>query len=99
MLWPAKSLLLLSRACRYNVFLTLHKRVRPPLMSDFFNDAYRRARSRFTTEQWLALTPQQVTQAIYQAMREIDAASASRMAARSQEKTAKASRKNHGGNP
>jgi hypothetical protein len=50
-------------------------------MSDFFNDAYRRARSRFTTEQWLALTPQQVTQAIYQAMREIDAAKVRRAVA------------------
>ena len=51
-------------------------------MSDFFNEAYRRARSRFTTEQWLSLPPQQVTEAIYQAMREMDAAAASQIAIR-----------------
>lgn len=51
-------------------------------MSDFFNEAYRRARSRFTTEQWLALPPQQVTEAIYQAMREMDAAAASEISIR-----------------
>lgn len=45
-------------------------------MSDFFNEAYRRARGRFTQEQWLSLPPQQVTEAIYQAMREMDAAGA-----------------------
>ena len=49
-------------------------------MSDFFNEAYRRARSRFTTEQWLALPPQQVTEAIYKAMREMDAATANQVA-------------------
>jgi hypothetical protein len=48
-------------------------------MSDFFNEAYRLARSRFTTEHWLALPPQQVTEAIYQAMREIDAATAGKV--------------------
>ncbi len=48
-------------------------------MSDFFNEAYQRARSRFTTEQWLALAPQQVTEAIYQAMRELDAMTASQL--------------------
>jgi hypothetical protein len=42
-------------------------------MSDFFNEAYRHARSRFTSEQWLVLAPQQVTRAIYDAMRELDA--------------------------
>jgi hypothetical protein len=66
-------------------------------MSDFFNDAYRRARSRFTTEQWLALTPQQVTQAIYQAMREMDAANAGPAATRSRDKPAKPPRKDPGG--
>jgi hypothetical protein len=45
-------------------------------MSDFFNEAYHRARNRFTAEQWLALPPQQVTEAIYQAMREMDAETA-----------------------
>ena len=43
-------------------------------MSDFFNEAYRRARNHFTTEEWLALSPQEVTKLIYQAMREMDAA-------------------------
>ena len=66
-------------------------------MSDFFNEAYRRARNRFTTEQWLALTPQQVTQAIYQAMRELDAASVSQSAARGRERPGKASRKDDSG--
>jgi hypothetical protein len=45
-------------------------------MSDFFNEAYRRANHRYTADQWLALTPRQVTEAIYQAMREMDAATA-----------------------
>jgi hypothetical protein len=61
-------------------------------MSDFFNEAYRRARSRFTSEQWLALPPQQVTEAIYQAMREMDAATASQVVIRPRGKSAKASR-------
>jgi hypothetical protein len=61
-------------------------------MSDFFNEAHRRARSRFTTEQWLALPPQQVTEAIYQAMREMDAATASHAAMRPHAKPAKATR-------
>jgi hypothetical protein len=43
-------------------------------MSDFFQEAYRRARSRYTEEQWLALTPQQITDAIYREMRAMDAA-------------------------
>lgn len=59
-------------------------------MSDFFNEAYSRARSRFTAEQWLVLLPQQVTEAIYQAMREIDAATASQVANRPSAKPAKA---------
>ncbi len=61
-------------------------------MSDFFNEAYRRARSHFTAEQWLALPPQQVTDAIYKAMREIDAAAASRGETRPRGKSAKAAR-------
>jgi hypothetical protein len=44
-------------------------------MSDFFQEAYRRARSHYTQEQWLALTPQQITDAIYREMRAMDAAS------------------------
>ena len=59
-------------------------------MSDFFNEAYRRARSRFTAEQWLSLPPQQVTEAIYQAMREMDAAAASQVTVRARWKAAKA---------
>jgi hypothetical protein len=61
-------------------------------MSDFFNEAYRRARNRFTTEQWLALPPQQVTEAIYQAMREMDAAAVSQAAIRPRGRPAKAAR-------
>jgi hypothetical protein len=49
-------------------------------MSDFFNEAYRRAHRRYTADQWLALTPRQVTEAIYQAMREIDAATVAAVA-------------------
>lgn len=45
-------------------------------MSDFFQEAYRRARSRYTQEQWLALAPQQITDAIYREMRAMDAAAA-----------------------
>jgi hypothetical protein len=44
-------------------------------MSEFFQEAYRRARSRYTQEQWLALAPQQITDAIYREMRAMDAAS------------------------
>jgi hypothetical protein len=68
-------------------------------MSDFFNEAYRRAHSRFTTEQWLALPPQQVTEAIYQAMREMDAASASQAASRRRAKPAKAKRDSERADP
>ena len=42
-------------------------------MSEFFQEAYRRARSRYTREEWLALVPQQVTDVIYREMREMDA--------------------------
>lgn len=59
-------------------------------MSDFFNEAYHRARSRFTAEQWLALPPQQVTEAIYQAMREMDAETAGRTTVRKRRKPPKA---------
>ncbi|HUB11207.1 MAG TPA: hypothetical protein VMB34_04555 [Acetobacteraceae bacterium] len=62
-------------------------------MSDFFNEAYRRARDRFTSEQWLSLTPQQVTQAIYQAMRELDAAKAVQPVERVREKPVRPRRK------
>jgi hypothetical protein len=62
-------------------------------MSDFFNEAYRRARAQFTADQWLSLPPQQVTQAIYQAMREMDAA-AVRQADRPRGKPSKPARTN-----
>lgn len=63
-------------------------------MSDFFNEAYRRARAQFSADQWLSLPPQQVTQAIYQAMREMDAA-AVRQADRPRGKATKAARADH----
>lgn len=80
-------LLLPPAANSYNVFLTPHKRIPRPVMSDFFNEAYRRARSQFTAEQWLALPPQQVTEAIYQAMRALDAANAGQLPTRSRAKS------------
>jgi hypothetical protein len=58
-------------------------------MSDFFNEAYNRAQRRFTAEQWLALAPHQVTEAIYQAMREMDAAATSRVPTHARAKSAK----------
>jgi hypothetical protein len=58
-------------------------------MSDFFNEAYRRARGRYTTAQWLGLSPQQMTQAIYDAMRELDAAHAGQAPSRRQNKPAR----------
>jgi hypothetical protein len=61
-------------------------------MSDFFNQAYHRARSRFTTEQWLALPPPQVTEAIYQAMREMDAATAGQITIQPRTKAVKGQR-------
>jgi len=42
-------------------------------VSEFFQEAYRRARSRYSREQWLALQPAQMTQAIYREMRSMDA--------------------------
>jgi len=68
-------------------------------MSDFFNDAFRRARARFTAEQWLALTPQQVTEAIYQAMRELDAANAGESATPPRGKPGKANPKGERADP
>ena len=62
-------------------------------MSDFFNEAYRHARSRFTAEQWLVLAPQQVTRAIYDAMRELDAVRVSQPLPRPRERPPKASRR------
>lgn len=41
-------------------------------MSDFFQSAYSRARGRYTQDQWLALTPAQITDAIYREMRAMD---------------------------
>lgn len=61
-------------------------------MSDFFNEAYRRARSRFSADQWLSLPPQQVTQAIYEAMRELDAAAVKQAANRSRTKPSRPAR-------
>ena len=43
-------------------------------MSEFFQRAFRRARERYTQEQWVALSPGQVTDAIYREMRDMDAA-------------------------
>ena len=68
-------------------------------MSDFFNEAYRRARSRFTSEQWLSMPPQQVTEAIYQAIRELDAAAASQIEIRPRVKHGKATRDNERAEP
>jgi hypothetical protein len=43
-------------------------------MSDrSFQDAYARVRSRHTEQSWIALTPRQITEAIYQELRLIDA--------------------------
>lgn len=61
-------------------------------MSEFFDEAYRRARSRFTAEQWLAMAPQQITEAIYQAMREMDAAAAAQAEVRPRPKSTRATR-------
>lgn len=43
-------------------------------MSDaLFQEAYARARNRFTEDAWLALHPRQITDAIYREIRQIDA--------------------------
>ena len=43
-------------------------------MSDqIFQEAYERVRARHTQEEWLALSPRQITDAIYREIREIDA--------------------------
>jgi hypothetical protein len=42
-------------------------------MSDLiFQDAYDRVRSRYSNQDWVALSPREVTTLIYQEMREID---------------------------
>jgi len=43
-------------------------------MSDgSFQQAYARVRSRFSDQAWIALTPRQITDAIYREIRQIDA--------------------------
>lgn len=43
-------------------------------MSDgSFQEAYARVRSRYTDHAWIALTPRQITDAIYREIRQIDA--------------------------
>jgi hypothetical protein len=43
-------------------------------MSDgSFQEAYARVRGRYSDQAWIALTPRQITEAIYQEMRQIDA--------------------------
>lgn len=42
-------------------------------MSDYFRAAYERARAGFSPEQWLALEPREITEAIYREMRRMDA--------------------------
>lgn len=43
-------------------------------MSDaLFQQAYARARGRFSDDAWLVLNPRQITEAIYREIREIDA--------------------------
>ena len=43
-------------------------------MSDgSFQEAYARVRSRYTDQAWIALTPRQITDAIYREIRRIDA--------------------------
>jgi hypothetical protein len=43
-------------------------------MSDqIFQEAYARVRARHTEESWLALSPRQITDAIYREIRQIDA--------------------------
>ncbi|MDR3537158.1 MAG: hypothetical protein P4L71_11720 [Acetobacteraceae bacterium] len=43
-------------------------------MSDaLFQEAYARARNRFSDDAWLVLNPRQITEAIYREIREIDA--------------------------
>lgn len=44
-------------------------------MSDkIFEEAFARVRARYSEEQWLALSPRQITDAIYREIRQIDAA-------------------------
>ena len=43
-------------------------------MSDTsFQEAYARVRARYTQDEWLALNPRQITDAIYREIRQIDA--------------------------
>jgi hypothetical protein len=43
-------------------------------MSDqIFQEAYTRVRARYSEEEWLALSPRQITDAIYREIRQIDA--------------------------
>jgi hypothetical protein len=51
-------------------------------MSDaLFQEAYARARGRFSEDAWLALQPREITNAIYQEIRQIDAERADRLRA------------------
>ena len=43
------------------------------MTDQIFEAAYARARSRYANDGWSALTPRQITEAIYVAMRQIDA--------------------------
>jgi hypothetical protein len=43
------------------------------MTDQIFEAAYARARSRYANDGWSALTPRQITEAIYMAMRQIDA--------------------------
>jgi hypothetical protein len=53
-------------------------------MSDaLFQEAYARARGRFTDDGWLALNPRQITDAIYQEIRQIDSERVARIKATS----------------
>lgn len=43
-------------------------------MSDqIFQEAYARVRARYTEDAWLAMSPRQITDAIYREIRQIDA--------------------------
>lgn len=59
-----------------------------PMSDALFQEAYARARSRFSEDAWLALNPRQITDAIYKEIRDIDA---ERVAAAGAANAAKAS--------
>ncbi len=62
-----------------------------------FQEAYARARIRFTEAAWLALTPRQITEAIYEEIRKIDAERAAELrAAEGTPDTARAPRERRG---